>query len=368
MQKINNYLKIILYIYLLSYMLIVGIPKELKSNEYRVSLIPSDVNKLTNLGIQVYIQSNAGIGANFCDNEYIEAGAIICNTIQELYNKSTLIVKVKEPQPIEFDLITDKHTIFTFFHFASSSELLKKMIENKTTCIAYETLRTNDGKFPILAQMSKIAGEQAVLEANKFRFSFTNNKSEDFDEITIIGVGNVGKASAYKAKEMNYKTINLIDKDFEKIKEFKKDGFNIFEMNYLNLSKLLMKSNIVIGSIYNNGEKATKLIINDLLILMPKDSLFMDVAIDQGGMTEKSKPTTVTNPLIKYNNTYIYCVPNIPSCVPNKASINLSNVIYPYVISLAEEKINEELQSAINLKNGEIIHPSLRLLLLPLLI
>lgn len=357
-------------------MLIVGIPKEVKTNEYRVSMTPTDVDKLTNLGIQVYVQSNAGVGANFTNIEYQNAGAIICNTIQELYNKASLIVKVKEPQPEEYDLINEKHTIFTFFHFASSSELLKKMIDKKATCIAYETLKTNDGKFPILAEMSKIAGEQAILEASKFRYYFANANSNtnpniniiDTDEVTIIGVGNVGKASAYKAKEMNYKKINLIDKDFEKLKEFEKDGFIIHEMNELNLSKLLMRSNIVVGSIYNNGEKAKKLIINDLLVIMPKDSLFMDVAIDQGGMTEKSKPTTVTNPLIKYHNTYIYCVPNIPSNVPHRASINLSNVICPYVISLAQEKISSDLETGVNLKNGEVIHPSLRLLLLPFFI
>ena len=351
-------------------MLIVGIPKEIKINEYRVSMIPEDVYKLTSVGIQVYVQSCAGDGANFYDKEYLEAGAIICDTIEEIYKNANLIVKVKEPQPEEFELITEKHTIFTFFHFAGSSQLLKEMINRKATCIAYETLKNNEGKFPILAQMSKIAGEQSILEANKYRFYFINNdKNNNKEEIvTIIGVGNVGKAAAYKAKEMNYKTINLIDRDFEKLKDFEKDGFNIYEMNRLNLSNLLMKSTIVVGSIYNNGEKAQKLIINDLLVLMPKDSIFMDVAIDQGGMTSKSKPTTFANPLIKYHNTHIYCVPNIPSCVPNEASINLSQVICPYVISLAQEKINDEIQSGINLKNGEVIHSSLRLLLLPLML
>ena len=348
----------------------VGIPKEIKANEYRVSMTPDDVSTLVREGICVYVQMDAGIGANFTNKEYSDAGAIICLTIEEVYNKASLIVKVKEPQPEEFKLINSKHTIFTFFHFASSSELLKAMIESKATCIAYETLKTKDDRFPILAEMSKIAGEEAISEASKFRFDFINdnNYNHNNDEVTIIGVGNVGKAAAYKAREMKYTTINLIDRDFEKLKEFEKEGFNIHEMNELNLSKLLMRSNIVVGSIYNNGEKAKKLIINDLLVLMPKDSLFMDVAIDQGGMTEKSKPTTVTNPLIKYHNTYIYCVPNIPSNVPNKASINLSNVICPYVISLAQEKINDEIESGVNLKNGDIIHPKLRLLLLPLMI
>lgn len=357
-------------------MLIVGIPKEIKVNEYRVSMIPTDIKYLIDLNIQVYVQSTAGNGANFIDDDYINAGAIICANINEIYEKANLIIKVKEPQPEEYELINDKHTIFTFFHFASSSHLLKTMIEKKTTCLAYETL-TNNNSFPILAQMSKIAGEQAMIEANKFRNLIiindnnndNNNKNQD-DEITIIGVGNVGKAAVYKAIELNYKKINLIDKDYEKLKELKKENEDlmIYEMNHLNLSKLLMKSNIIIGSIYNNGEKAQKLIINDLLVIMPKDSVFMDVAIDQGGMTEKSKPTTVNDPYIKYHNTHIYCVPNIPSLVPHEASIKLSNVICPYVRTLAQEKTNDELESAINLKKGEIIHSSLRLLLLPLML
>lgn len=353
-------------------MLIVGIPKEIKANEYRVSMIPNDIYNLTNNGIQVYIQSTAGNGANFTDDDYIKAGAIICPTINDIYEKANLIIKVKEPQPEEYDFITDKHTIFTFFHFASSSQLLKTMIEKKTTCLAYETLRNNNGSFPILAQMSKIAGEQAMNEANNFKSLLMNNdnndNNNDNNEITIIGVGNVGKAAAYKAKELNYKSINLIDRDFEKLKEFEKEGFKIYEMNELNLSNLLMKSKITIGSIYNNGERAKKLIIKDLLVIMPKDSIFMDVAIDQGGMTEKSTPTTVNNPYIKYHNTYIYCVPNIPSLVPHEASINLSNVICPYVMTLAQEKINDELESAVNLRNGDVIHSSLRLLLLPLML
>jgi len=340
-------------------MISVGIPKEVKANEYRVSMTPDDVSKLVNAGICVYVQMDAGIGANFSNKEYVDAGALICKTIEDVYKFAILIVKVKEPQPEEYDLIKDRHIVFTFFHFASSPQLIQAMINSKATCIAYETLKDNNGKFPILAEMSVIAGEQSILEAKKFKFSFNNNNDYTYDEITIIGVGNVGKAAAYKAKELNYRTINLIDMDYEKIKDLEKEGFIIHEMNNYNLSKLLMRSDIVVGSIYVDGEKAKKLIINDLLVLMPKDSIFMDVAIDQGGMTQKSKPTTITNPLIKYHNTYIYCVPNIPSSVPNKASINLSKVITQYVISIANENIDDVINTGININNGKIIHPSL---------
>jgi len=335
-------------------MLIIGIPKEIKENEFRVSLIPKEVSILTNKGFKVYIQTNAGLGAYFTDNDYINSGAIICNSIEEVYKYANFIIKVKEPQEYEYSLINSNHTIFTFFHFANSISLINAMLNSKATCIAYETIIDNNGRFPILAEMSKIAGEQAIIEANKFR----NNID---DTITIIGIGNVGLASAYKAKEKGYKNINLIDKNFEKIKNLAECGFNVYEFSNLNLIDLLSISHIVIGSIYNNGKKANKIICNDMLKLLPINSIFMDVAIDQGGVTEQSIPTTITNPIIKYHNTNIYCVANIPSCVPYQASLKLSSVICPYVIQIANEKINDEIKSGINIKDGLIIHPSLHL-------
>ena len=335
-------------------MLIIGIPKEIKENEFRVSLIPKEVSILTNKGFKVYIQTNAGLGAYFTDNDYINSGAIICNSIEEVYKYANFIIKVKEPQEYEYSLINSNHTIFTFFHFANSISLINAMLNSKATCIAYETIIDNNGRFPILAEMSKIAGEQAIIEANKFR----NNID---DTITIIGIGNVGLASAYKAKEKGYKNINLIDKNFEKIKNLAECGFNVYEFSNLNLIDLLSISHIVIGSIYNNGKKANKIICNDMLKLLPINSIFMDVAIDQGGITEQSIPTTITNPIIKYHNTNIYCVANIPSCVPYQASLKLSSVICPYVIQIANEKINDEIKSGINIKDGLIIHPSLHL-------
>ena len=335
-------------------MLIIGIPKEIKENEFRVSLIPKEVSILTNKGFKVYIQTNAGLGAYFTDNDYINSGAIICNSIEEVYKYSNFIIKVKEPQEYEYSLINSNHTIFTFFHFANSPYLINAMLNSKATCIAYETIIDNNDRFPILSEMSKIAGEQAIIEANKFR----NNID---DTITIIGVGNVGLASAYKAKEKGYKNINLIDKNFEKIKNLAECGFNVYEFSNLNLIDLLSISQIVVGSIYNNGKKANKIICNDMLKLLPINSIFMDVAIDQGGMTEQSIPTTITNPIIKYHNTNIYCVANIPSCVPYQASVKLSSVICPYVIQIANEKINDEIKSGINIKDGLIIHPSLHL-------
>ena len=340
----------------------IGIPKEIKTNELRVSLIPSDVKRLTDLNIKVFIEKNAGICALFNDDDYLKAGAIICDTPKEVFDNSTIIIKVKELLNEEFDYINDNHIILTFFHFASSKSLINTMIEKKAICIAYETIKKDDGTYPILAPMSIIAGEQSIINATSFI-----NKTYGYDKyyynhiITIIGAGNVGKASAYKAKELGFKYINLIDKDYQKLKNFINDGFSIYEMNDKNLIELLKVSTIVIGSIYNSGEKAQKLITNDMMDLMLENSIIMDVAIDQGGITEQSEIRNIFDPIIKYNKTNIYCVSNIPSAVPYRASKELSNAIYPYIEDIIKDmniqktiENNEELKRGVNIYKGEI--------------
>lgn len=331
-------------------MLSVGIPVELKANENRVSLIPSDVKKIVDEGVTVYFQKGAGQSAGFRDYEYIEAGAFSRNTIEELYETATLIVKVKEPQEREYPLINEKHTIFTFFHFASNKGLLERMIESNAICYAYETvvIKNAEGKihYPILSNMSSIAGEQAFIEAESFISKRIPNHYYHIP-ITIIGVGNVGLAFMKRAIRMGYKNIYLIDKDEEKIKNIKNDAdenpdtkgiINTYDMCEYNLRLLMKKSIITIGSIYNTGAETSKLLTNDILDTMPPNSIIMDVAIDQGGITEQSRPTSKDDPFILYKNVCIYCVPNIPSCVPLKASTLLSNSIKDYVVALAKHR------------------------------
>ena len=322
-------------------MYIIGIPKEIKEFEQRVSIVPDDIKLLlsNNNDIKIYVQANAGKNAGFSDNDYIEKGAFILNNIEDIYEKANIIVKVKEPQTREFSLITSKHTILSFFHFAGNNELIKAMIDSKAKCYAYETIQDDNGFYPILSPMSIIAGKKSMIEADKLI-----KKKNKYTIITIIGVGNVGKAAAEQAIKLGYKNINLIDSNYEKIKEMEQsnpDIYKSYEMNEKNLKKLLIFSNIVISSIYINGMKAKKIISNELLDLMSSmESIIMDVAIDQGGTTDQSKPTTLQKPLIKYKNTKIYCVPNIPSTEPIEASIKLSSAIYPYLDSLISNNDN----------------------------
>ena len=316
-------------------MYIIGIPKEIKAFEQRVSMVPDDIKILleNNDDIKIYVQTNAGHNAGYSDNDYIAKGAFILDNIEEIYDKANIIVKVKEPQKKEYTLITSKHTILSFFHFAGNNELIKAMIDSKAKCYAYETIQDDSGLYPILSPMSIIAGKKSMIEADKLI-----KKKNKYTIITIIGVGNVGKAAAEQAIKLGYQNINLIDNDYEKIKDIEHGNptiYKAYEMNEKNLKKLLIFSNIVISSIYINGMKAKKIINNELLDLMSHTRpIIMDVAIDQGGTTDQSTPTTLQNPLIKYKNTNIYCVPNIPSTEPIEASIKLSNAIYPYLHSL----------------------------------
>ena len=326
----------------------IGIPKEIKAFETRVSLIPEDIKSLLdkNSDIFIYVERNAGHLAGYSDDDYIVSGAVILDNIEDIYEKSNIIVKVKEPQRKEYSLITSKHTVLSFFHFAGNNELINAMIDSKAKCYAYETIQDDNGLYPILTPMSIIAGKKSMIEADKL---INKNK---YTIITIIGVGNVGKAAAEQAILLGYKNINLIDRDYEKIKNIEQsnpDIYKSYEMNDKNLKKLLIFSIIVISSIYVNGMKAAKIINNELLDLMSHSgSIIMDVAIDQGGTTDQSMPTTLQNPIIKYKKTNIYCVPNIPSTEPYEASIKLSNAVYPYLDSLLSSNIDSKYLQELN--------------------
>ena len=331
-------------------MYIVGIPKEIKEFERRVSLVPSDIRRLLDAAaataatapITVYVETNAGYEAGYSDEDYVACGAIILNNIKDIYEKSNIIVKVKEPQLPEYPLITSNHTVLSFFHFAGNSRLVDAMVESRAKCYAYETIKDDKGHYPILSPMSIIAGKKAMVEAD--RHLKKKRKKNIYTIITIIGVGNVGKAAAEQAILLGYHNINLIDNDYQKIKEMEQSNptiYKAYEMNDKNLKKLLIFSNVVISSIYTNGMKASHIITNELLDLMKHTgAIIMDVAIDQGGTTEQSTPTTLKHPIIRYKNTSIYCVPNIPSTEPTEASIKLSNAIYPYLHSLLYDEDN----------------------------
>ena len=323
-------------------MLSIGIPKEIKPYEKRVSIGPDDIIELINYykslnkDIQVFIQKSAGINGGYSDEDYlISPSVILCDTIEEVYNKSKIIIKVKEPQPYEFSLIRDEHTIMAFFHFAANKKLETFFNSKKTKCIVYETIKDNKNNYPLLAPMSKIAGKQGLIVAHNYINDKYNDKKSV--KITIIGLGNVGYSSFITAVELGYTNFNLIDVNYEKLMTIKSSHPNL-NINIINsidnkneMKNNLIESNIIISSIYNTGQHAERVIDLEVLDNMKEGSVIIDIAIDQGGTTELSKPTTIENPFISYKNVKIYCVPNIPSTVPEEASIEISKSILKYI-------------------------------------
>jgi alanine dehydrogenase len=275
-------------------------------NDYIVPLIPKKIKLLTDNNIIVYVQSNTGLNAGYSDNEYIKSGAIICNTIDEVYNNAKIIVKTSNE--FEYSLITKDHIIFSLFNFT----------KNNFTCIP-----SSDILFPI----SEIIGEEAIIQGLKYTNLYLEKK---YLKITIIGAGNIGRSAAYMAKHLGYDNILLIDNNINTLLELHKEGFKTLISTKENLEKALFESYIVIGSINNTY----KLITNDMLELMPIDSIFIDVTIDQGGMTEQSYKTN----LINYRHIKLYFIYNIPKHSIPRLSIQLSDIIYPYINLIATNR------------------------------
>lgn len=332
----------------------VGIPREIKPNEGRVSLTPSAVKKITALDKLVYVEKGAGNIAGFADSDYKLAGAIICPRHEDIFNESQLIVKVKEPMPSEYKLIQSQHTVFTFFHFAGVPGLLDAMLDTKARCIAYETIFKDDQTHPILAPMSQIAGEEAIIQGSKYI-----DVSVSQAIVTIIGAGSVGVAAADQAIKDGYSRVILLDKSIERLIDLSDRGYTTAYANPNNIETFLSMSHLVIGAIYVNGKEAPKIITKQLIKTMPQGSCFIDVAIDQGGMTTISKPTTIVDPIIRYKHVNLMCVPNMPGRVPRKASLALSNALLPYVVDLLQNIENKELQRGLNVQNGIKVHATL---------
>ena len=328
-------------------MMIVGIPKEVKAYETRVSLIPSAVKDLTSSLIKVYVETNAGKDSGFNDQDYIDAGAQICQTHDEVFDKAELIVKVKEPQPSEFDLITEKHTLFTFFHFAGVPGLEEAMKSKNCTCICYETMQDENGNYPILAPMSMIAGQEAINGGIKY---LTRTPQQTI--VTIIGAGSVGKAALDRALELDFQKVIILDKNIDKVKELLTYAHNAAYASDDNIKRCLSISHLIVGAVYVRGQGAPKIITNDLLDIIPDEAVFVDVAIDQGGMTNQSFPGTIEDPVSYYKKVKLYCVPNLPARVPHKSTQALSDVVVPYVKLLAINGVKKA--TAINpvLKSG----------------
>lgn len=352
--------------------MIIGIPKEIKNNENRVGMTPSGVQEMTKRGHTVYVQSSAGENSGFCDDAYIAAGAKILPTIEEVYAVAQMIVKVKEPIECEYKLVQKGQLVFTYFHFASSEPLTKAMVESGAVCCAYETVERKDRSLPLLVPMSEVAGRMATQEGCYFLERPRGGKGKLMGgvpgvkpaKVFVIGAGVVGTAAARTAAGMGA-DVTICDISLPRLTylaDVMPRNVKTLMSSEYNIREELKSADLVIGSVLIPGAKAPKLVTRDMLSLMEKGSVLVDVAIDQGGCFETSHATTHQEPTYYVDGILHYCVANIPGAVPYTSTLALTNATLPYALQLADKgwqracADNEELRKGLNVVEGKVVY------------
>ena len=350
--------------------MIIGIPKEIKINESRVSIVPSGVEDLISSGHVVLVERDAGIGSAFSNDLYRKAGAEIIESASEIFGRSDMIVKVKEPQKEEYSLIREGQIVFTYFHFAADEKLLNAMIDSKATCVAYETVES-DNKLPLLIPMSEVAGRLAVINGSKCLESNMGGKGKLISgvpgvepaNVLVLGGGIVGSNAAKLASGLGA-NVYILDINMDNLRyldDVMPENVHTIHSNRHILKELLPKVDLLIGAVLVVGAKAPKLIDRELLSIMKTGSVVVDVSVDQGGCIETTRPTTHTKPTFVEEGVIHYCVANMPGAVPYTSTIALSNATFNYVKELANHgmnifKNNSELLTGLNTLKGKITH------------
>tara|TARA_B100000959_G_scaffold280805_1_gene343365 strand:+ start:2743 stop:3879 length:1137 start_codon:yes stop_codon:yes gene_type:complete len=345
---------------------VIGIPTEIKTDERRVSLTPMAVGEITSNGSQVVVQSGAGEGAGFDNNQYEKAGAKIVETAEDVFKESKIIVKVKEPQEDERNLLTPEHTLFTYLHLAADKKQTEDLISSNSTCIAFETVTDDQGSLPLLTPMSAIAGRMSIqagahcLEARQGGAGvlLAGAPGAEPGRVVVIGCGVVGSNAVEIAVGMGAEVI-VLDRDqktLDSIDEKYSGKVKTVFSNENDLVSEVLKADLTIGAVLLPGAKAPKLVNKEMVSEMKSGSVIVDVAIDQGGCVETAHPTTHSDPTFVIDEVVHYCVANMPGAVPRTATISLTNTILPYVLTLASEGVKESLVSNPNFLNGLNIH------------
>jgi alanine dehydrogenase len=325
----------------------VGIPKEIKNNENRVGMTPSGVAELVKRGHEVYVQQTAGKGSGFDDATYERAGARMVPSIENVYTQAELIVKVKEPIAPEYGLVRQGQVLFTYFHFACEEELTHAMMKSGATCIAYETVEKDDHSLPLLIPMSEVAGRMAAQNGAYYLQKTQGGKGKLMAgvpgvkpaRVLVLGGGTVGEAAARIAAGMGAE-VTITDVSLPRLKhlasEMPANVHTLYSSEH-NIRQELPTVDVVIGSVLIPGDAAPKLITKDMLTLMEPGTVLVDVAIDQGGCFETSRPTTHSDPVYSLDGILHYAVANIPGAVPNTSTIALTNATLRYALALADK-------------------------------
>lgn len=353
--------------------MIVGVPGEIKDNEYRVAMPPGGVRQLVEAGHRVRVQTRAGEGSGFSDPQYEEAGATIVGTAADAWD-ADMVVKVKEPQPNEYAHLRSDLVLFTYLHLAAAEELTREMMDSGVTGVAYETVELPNGHLPLLTPMSEVAGRMAVQVGAHYLEKMNGGRGKLLGgvpgvrpaDVVIVGGGVVGTNAAQVSLGMGAHTV-IIDIDLDRLRylsEVLGGNLTTLSSNSLNIAEAIKRADLVIGAVLIKGAKAPTLVTREMIGTMKSGSVVIDVAVDQGGCIETTHPTTHSNPTFVVDGVLHYCVANMPGAVPRTSTYGLSNATLPYVLKLANQGLNAAIQTdsalakGVNTYKGQITYPA----------
>ncbi len=352
--------------------MIIGVPKEIKLQEHRIGLTPESVKILADKGHEILVQNNGGFEAGFTNEDYKSAGAKILDNAEDIFKKAEIIVKVKEPQMNEVAMIRENQIIYTYLHLAAAKELTEGLIKSKAVCIAYETVTDDEGRLPLLAPMSAVAGRMSIqagahsLEKNQKGRGLLLGGAPGVEpaNVVILGGGVVGENAAIIATGMRGK-VYIVDKSETRLKELNKIFGNSIipsQSDKVDLKKLISECDLLIGGVLIPGAEAPKLVTKEMIKSMKRGSVIVDVAIDQGGCVETSKPTTHAEPTFIVDEVVHYCVANMPGGVPRTSTMALNKATLPMLIKIADQgylktlKENKNYLAGLNVFKGQITY------------
>nr|MBC8362258.1 alanine dehydrogenase [Candidatus Desulfatibia profunda] len=352
--------------------MIVGILKEIKTEEHRVCMIPAGVEVMKHHGHTVLVEKSAGMDSGFKDSDYVSAGAEIIKTPAEIYNRAGMIMHVKEPLPPEYDLIRKGQIIFTFLHLAASEELTRVLIKRRSVNIAHETIQKSDGSLPLLTPMSEVAGRMAIQQGAKYLEIAHGGEGVllggvpgvNSGTVVIIGGGVVGTQAAKTACGLGAR-VYVLDTNLERLRYLSdimpRNCFPLMSTP-ATIRELIQKADVIVGAVLIPGAKAPRLITRAMLKSMKKGAVIVDVAIDQGGCFETSRPTTHNDPIYTVDGIIHYCVANMPGGVAKTSTLALTNATLPYAVEIADKgwkrafKENPEIKLGANVVNGKVTY------------
>jgi alanine dehydrogenase len=350
----------------------IAVPKEIKNNENRVGLVPSGVRQLVQDGHEVFVQATAGMGIGISDEEYIKAGAKILPSLEACFDEGQMIIKVKEPQPVEIALLKPHHILYTYLHLAADRELTEGLMKSGSTCIAYETIQYPDGSLPLLVPMSEVAGRMATQVGATYLQKDKGGKGillggvpgTRRGRVTIIGCGIAGTNAAKMAMGLgaDVTCIDLSTKRLAEMDDLFDNRITTLYSNSQNIEDAVLKSDLVIGAVLVPGAKAPKLVTRDMISRMEKGSVVVDIAVDQGGCIETCHPTTHENPTYEVDGVIHYCVANMPGAVARTSTYALTNVTLKYARMLASNGVDKSiiqdaaLRLGVNIYQGKLVY------------